>query len=75
MTTQNGSLSEGECKLLLEKIANIKATIDEIKIKLDSNYVTKDEFWPVRTIVYSAAGGAGLILLAYLVKNLLGIKP
>jgi hypothetical protein len=38
-------------------------TLDEIKLNLAQNYVTKAEFWPVKTIVY---GGAGLILITVL---------
>lgn len=67
-------LTDHECKLLTSEIAHIKAAVDEIKARLEAQFVTKAEFWPVRTVVYSAVSAAGLILMAYLLKNLLGIK-
>lgn len=48
----------------MESIANdiewIKNTLKDMK-EGQADYVTKDEFWPVKTIVY---GGASIILVA-----------
>ncbi len=48
-------------KSILVALDFIKKDIDEIKRKLDSNYVTKDQFEPVKKIVY---GLVSLILIA-----------
>lgn len=45
--------------VIAERVANIDKKVDEINIKLDAHYVTKDEFEPIRMLVY---GMAGLIL-------------
>ena len=37
----------------------LKAMVAEINEKLDKRFVTKEQFWPVKTLVYS---GAGIIL-------------
>ena len=47
--------------LICQDIRQIHSELSEINKKLDSNFVTNDRFWPVRTIVY---GGAGIILTA-----------
>lgn len=39
----------------------IQRDIGEIRDSLNEKYVTKTEFWPVKTIVYS---GAGLVLMS-----------
>lgn len=44
-------------KVTLKDVYMIVARLEE---KMENSYVTKTEFWPVRTIVY---GGAGLILV------------
>lgn len=66
-------LTDTDCKLLTAEIAHIKEAVDEIKAKLDANYVTRAEFMPVRTVVYSAVGAAGLSILAYWLRHLMGI--
>lgn len=43
------------------KLENVISKVDKLVEKLENGYVTKQEFWPVKTIVY---GGAGLILTA-----------
>ena len=43
-------------------ISYIKTDICEIKIKLDGHYVTKEEFEPIKRVVYGAVG-ASLISL------------
>ena len=47
--------------LIKNDIEYIKVDIEDINIKLDSHYVTRAEFDPVRNIVY---GMVGVILLA-----------
>jgi len=42
-----------------QTMMDIKADVFEIKVKLDSKYVTKEEFDPVKKLVY---GVVGLIL-------------
>lgn len=48
----------------LETIANdiswIKQEVKDIKDSLEKKYVTKEEFWAVKTIVY---GGASIVLV------------
>lgn len=45
------------------KLEFIIKELDEIKLKLEKNYVTAEEFKPVKTIVY---GMVSLILMAVL---------
>jgi len=45
---------------VVDDIEQIKKDTTEIKIRLESNYVTKDQFAPVQKIVY---GMVGLILV------------
>ena len=66
-------LTDAECKLLTAEIAHIKVSVDEIKAKLDANYVTKAEFWPVAKIAYGVVGVMGLTVLAAILKLI--IKP
>ena len=47
--------------LIKNDIEYIKVDVEDINIKLDSHYVTRAEFDPVRNIVY---GMVGVILLA-----------
>jgi hypothetical protein len=58
---------------LIEKVENIEKTVNEIKQRLDADYVTKEEFKPVKTLVY---GFTGLILTAVIVAllALVGLK-
>lgn len=44
-------------------IGYIKLSIEQINVKLDTKYVSRDEFTPVKNIVY---GMNALILLAFL---------
>lgn len=44
-------------KVTLKDVYQIVARLEE---KMERFYVTKDEFWPVKTIVY---GGAGIVLV------------
>lgn len=47
--------------VLQNDIAYIRADISDIKAALQSNYVTKDQFDPVKRIVY---GVASLVMIA-----------
>lgn len=38
------------------KIQNIEKTVTEMNEKLDAHYVTKDQFEPVRNLVYGMVG-------------------
>lgn len=59
-------------ELISQDIGYIKRDVQEIKQKLEANYVTKDEFAPIKNIVY---GMVVLVLtsfmgaLTYLVFN------
>jgi hypothetical protein len=52
---------EQEESILVVEMRYIRRDLDEIKIKLDGSYVTKEEFQPVKNIVY---GLVALILVA-----------
>lgn len=53
-------------------LKDIYEAINELRDEMSTNYVTKQEFWPVKTIVYA---GAGIIMVSvftamvYLVVN------
>lgn len=47
-----------------EKVIYIQKTVTEMNDKLDAHYVTKDQFEPVRNLVY---GMVGIILTAVVV--------
>lgn len=74
LSAGEGVAKDGDIGIIITEIAYIKKAIDDINNKLDSCYVTKAEHWPVKTVVYSCVSAAGLILLAYLLKNLMGVK-
>lgn len=44
-----------------ERTEKMCETLEALITRLESDYVTKAEFWPVKTIVYA---GAGMILVA-----------
>ena len=48
--------------VLLEKINNVQSDVKDIKVKLESKYVTQDQFEPIKKIVY---GLVGLVLIAF----------
>ena len=41
-------------------LKDIYQAINDLREEMGQKYVTKDEFWPVKAIVY---GGAGLVLM------------
>lgn len=65
-------ITDAECKLIAAEISHIKAAVDEIKARLDANYVTKAEFMPVAKIVYGLVGllmlGLGAAMLKMVLK-------
>lgn len=54
MTTQGENIAT-----LIEQNKNLQRTVDEIKKALEDDYVTKNEFNPIKSIVY---GFVGIIL-------------
>ena len=48
-------------KDIYEIVARLELKVDKRFEELESRFVTKEAFWPVRTIVY---GGAGIVLIA-----------
>jgi len=53
--------SETQIAVMVESIGTIKRDVSEIKEKLESHYVTKEEFDPIKKVVY---GMVSLILVA-----------
>lgn len=47
-----------------ERVAGLQRSVDELKEKIERDFVTRDQFGPVQKIVY---GGVGIILTACLV--------
>lgn len=47
--------------VMANDVGYIKKAIDDLTLKVDHNYVTKEEFQPVKSIVY---GMVALILIA-----------
>lgn len=55
-----------------ERTQQLAADVNEIKGKLDTKYVTQDEFRPVRLVVYGMVGIAMSGVLAALGTRVLG---
>lgn len=51
----------------------IRRDIDEIKLKLDNHYVTKEQFIPVQRLVYGTITIAGVALIGAIMKFLLNV--
>lgn len=62
-TTQEKRNDKNEVTLAVmgQDIRYIKKSVDDLNDKVDHNYVTKDEFRPVKSLVY---GLVGLILVS-----------
>jgi len=58
--TTNNQLSV-DIAVMANKVDNIDKTVRDIQGKLEKDYVTQDEFTPVKNIVY---GMVGTVLLA-----------
>ena len=54
---------------LLSDVASIKDKVISIEKKLENNYVTKDEFTPIKNLVYGLVG----LILTGVVMALLGL--
>lgn len=54
-------------------ISYIKRDIGDIKEKLERNYVSKDEFTPVRNIVYGLVGILGVATVGAILKLILKV--
>ena len=67
MRTENNL--EARVEVAIEQIRQIRIDITRIETKLDNNYVTKDEFDPIRKIVY----GVVTIILTGVVGALLAL--
>lgn len=59
--------------VLMNDISYIKRDIGEIKDKLENNYVSKDEFTPVRNIVYGLVGILGIATVGAILKLILKV--
>ncbi len=55
--------------VLTEQVRSIDETVRDIKKKIESDYVTQDQFNPVKSIVYGLVG----LLLTSVVGALLGL--
>lgn len=76
----SNSMSPEEKELLIRLDEKLSALDNNVGMRLDlldvqlssfmSNYTTKQEFWPVKTIVY---GGAGIVLTSILGVLISGI--
>lgn len=67
----------GRIPLLCENVLNIHLMLKgltegqkELSDKLDKNFVSKDQFWPVKSIVYGATGTILLTVLGWFLTNL-----
>lgn len=56
--------TETQIAVIATTVKNIEKDVDEIKTKLDENYITKSEFEPVKRVVY---GLVALILSAVVI--------
>lgn len=68
----------GRIPLLCESVLNIHLMLKgltegqkELNEKLDDNFVNKDQFWPVKNIVYGAAATILVTVLGWILANLL----
>lgn len=66
------SISEGYA-VIANDISYIKRDIGDIKSKLENNYVSKDEFTPVRNIVYGLVGILGIATIGAILKLILKV--
>ena len=57
----NSKETNGDFQLLQQDIRYIQRDVSDIKIKLDSHYVTQEAFEPIKKLVY---GVVSLILVA-----------
>jgi hypothetical protein len=60
-----------EIAIIATTIQNIDRDVQEIKRKLDANYVTKAEFQPVKNLVYGLVALFGAAVVAAILKLIL----
>lgn len=60
--------SEVEIRSMAKDISYIQQSIAKIEMKLDRDYVTVDQFTPVRNIVYGMVGVFGLATMGAILK-------
>lgn len=58
------SKTQESISLMMKDISYIKDDLAEIKMKMDSKYVSKEEFDPIKKLVY---GMTGLILTGFVI--------
>ena len=63
--------NENHISVIVNDIKYIREDLAEIKKRLESQYVTKDEFTPVRNIVYGLVGILGLSVVGAILKLVL----
>jgi ABC-type phosphate transport system permease subunit len=61
---RSSAASRADLRIMANDINYIRQSVDEVKANLQGNYVTKDQFDPVKKLVY---GLVGLILTAVVV--------
>lgn len=76
-TRRPSSNGKVDMAVMQNNIQYIQEDIAAIKIALQENYVTKDQFAPVKRIAYGAVSLLGLIVVAALgaLATLSGKKP
>ena len=57
---------ETQVALILQDVGNIKENMNQIKNKLDNDYVTVEEFRPVKSIAYGAIKYATSVIVGLL---------
>jgi hypothetical protein len=62
------SKDETQLAVICEKVSRIEIDVRDIKDKLEKDYVTKEEFTPVKTIVYTMIGVILLAVIGALIK-------
>jgi hypothetical protein len=63
-------MNEADHDLLMridERTESMCSKIDEMNARMDREFVTQAEYWPVKTIVYTGAGVALLAVITALV--------
>ncbi len=58
---------------IAKDIEYLKRDVSEIKTKLENNYVSKDEFTPVRNIVYGLVGILGVATVGAILRLIIKV--
>lgn len=67
MTKKEEQSDRTDLAVIKEQVSTIRGDVKDIKTKLELDYVTKDQFEPIKRLVY---GLVGLILTAVVVAIL-----